>query len=431
MEALDEDFDAIVCPYCGSVLDASVTHCTNCGLRFKEEKSVIRSEEDEEFLSRLLDWGRKLEATRSDEGKSDQVETEQASEVLKDVIGVSPTSIQEETLIELQKSAEERDEFEKREESILQLAEPLRKALKVRKKTLFGAEIKLTKLQTQLEKLGEDDVNTMKQRSEIERRMAEISIEKDAIQGLEENIKNMDNAYRSLLEQHRSELIDKEGELKVRLDAFKEEMVRREKEKDKLVAREDYLKDREEELELRIQSLKDRENSLKKTEDKMVKEVEALKTEREGIEELKKPTAKFITAKGKWLVDEKEIKSILKKSKSVRETWLKEQKEIQKAFAKGESEEQVEQESQDRLDRREKELEEKIQGLEIKLAKAEEESEKLSKEEAKLTFDEKKLKKVLKVVDDLLGNLPDEMIEKFAKSKDYKMYEKLMDELGL
>jgi hypothetical protein len=41
------------------------------------------------------------------------------------------------------------------------------------------------------------------------------------------------------------------------------------------------------------------------------------------------------------------------------------------------------------------------------------------------------LKKVLKILDDLLENLPDHVIEKFAKSEGYKEYDELMQELGL
>ena len=48
-----------------------------------------------------------------------------------------------------------------------------------------------------------------------------------------------------------------------------------------------------------------------------------------------------------------------------------------------------------------------------------------------MATDMKRLKKVLKVLDDLLENLPDDVIEKFAKSKDYKEYDELMQELGL
>ena len=37
------------------------------------------------------------------------------------------------------------------------------------------------------------------------------------------------------------------------------------------------------------------------------------------------------------------------------------------------------------------------------------------------------MKKLLKILDDLLEKLPAEVINKFAKSKDFKFYEKLLE----
>jgi FtsZ-binding cell division protein ZapB len=88
-------------------------------------------------------------------------------------------------------------------------------------------------------------------------------------------------------------------------------------------------------------------------------------------------------------------------------------------------------ESDERLDNREQELQMKIDELEEKLAKTISEEKDIRKEETEIVSDMNKLKKVLKVLDDLLENLPDEIVEKFAKSNDYKEYEELMDELGL
>lgn len=428
---LTEDFDCLICPYCGSVLNTGVSHCTNCGLRFKpEEKTVVRSKEDEEFLSRLLEWGRKLEAKR-ETPDTDKAETEQASRVFKDVVGAPSTSLPTESLKELKRTVEERNVYEKREESILKLAEPLRKALDLRKRALNGAEKELTQIEVALGAVTQDDVASVKKRSEIERRRAEITIERGAIRTLEENIENMDKAYRSLLEQHSTELADKENNLNVRLEAFKSEMDRRQKEKDRLAGREEFLRKKEHELEARIQSLKDRENSLRVTEDKMKAEIQVLEEQREGVSELRKPAAELIASRGKWLVDEDELKSVLRKSKSARETWLTEQGKIQDSIASGEPVEQIERESEQRFEGREAELLVKIKDLEDRLAMSWEEDKKVIMEEMKLVADEKKLRKVLKVIDDLLGNLPDNIIDKFVLSKDYELYEKLMEEMGV
>ena len=131
------------------------------------------------------------------------------------------------------------------------------------------------------------------------------------------------------------------------------------------------------------------------------------------------------------MIDEKDIKSIMKKSKKVRETWMEEQESIQQSISKGEPGEQVSAESQERFDEREKELQQKIDRLEERLASVEAEERLVKAEENALAIDTERIKKVLKILDDLLEHLPEDIIEKFAKSDDYKHYDEIMEELGL
>jgi hypothetical protein len=331
-EALEDDFKAIICPYCTTVVEAESGNCTNCGLKFVSEKDS-RSKEDELFLSRLLEWGKNLEAKRVQEDKQ---ETQKATDIFKDVIGaISPTPLQEETLKQIKISADEREEFEKREDSILKMAEPLKKALDLRKQSLDDLEGKFKSLQEELQKLSEEDLDSDRKRSNIERQLAEITLERNSIQRVEENINNMDLAYRQLMRQHSVEIKEKEENLNTRLKAFKGEMERREKEKEKLKAREGFLEAKENELVARINSLKEREISLKNTEDQMKEQIISLKAEKQGVDELKGPAAGLIVAKGKWVVDEEELANVLKKSKKVRDDWLEEQKRIQNGISSG------------------------------------------------------------------------------------------------
>ncbi|MDO9538153.1 MAG: zinc ribbon domain-containing protein [Thermoplasmata archaeon] len=427
-EALIDDFEAIICPYCTTVVPAESGSCTNCGLKFVSEKKG-RAKEDDEFLSKLLEWGKNLEAKRIQEDKQ---ETETATNIFKDVVGsITPTPFQEETLKQIKQSADERDEFEKREESILKMAEPLKKALDLRKKALDDLEIKFKSLQGELENLSPEDLDSDRKRSDLERQLAEIIVERSTINNLEDNINNMDSAYRQLLKQHSAEIQEKEEKLNTRLSTFKKEMERRETEKEKLKTREEFLETKEKELVARINSLRERENSLKRTEDEMKREIATLKAEKEGVEELKKPIENYIATKGKWIVDEGELINILKKSKKVRDDWLDEQRKIQEAMDKDEPAGIAAAESGERLDGREQELQKKIGELEKKLAETISEEQSLKREEKEIGIDMERLKKVLKVLDDLLENLPEDVVENFAKSENYKEYDELMQELGL
>jgi len=427
-EALDGDFNAMVCPYCATVVEADSGSCSSCGLKFVTEKES-RSKEDDEFLTKLLAWGKKLEAKRIQE---DRMETDKATSILKDVMGVSAaTPLQEETIMQIKKSAEEREEFERREDSIQQMAQPLRKALDLRKESLDELERKYKGLQAELRGLSEEDLDSEKKRSNIERQLAEITVERNSIQRLEENIGNMDQAYRQLLKRHSAEIKEKEENLNERLKAFKGEMERREKEKERLKAREDFLENKEKELTARIESLKERESSLRRTEERMRHEIVALETERKGLGELKAPVSGIRVAKGKWMVDSEELASVLRRSKKLRDDWLEEQRKIQESIAVGEGGAQVVAETEARIEGKEEELKLKIQELESRLARAAAEERSIAAEEREVVSDINKLKKVLKVLDDLLENLPDDVVARFAKTKDYREYEELMDELGL
>jgi hypothetical protein len=45
--------------------------------------------------------------------------------------------------------------------------------------------------------------------------------------------------------------------------------------------------------------------------------------------------------------------------------------------------------------------------------------------------DTEELKSVMGYLDNLLGELPDDVIEKFAQSEYFKLYQKIMDKLGI
>ena len=76
--------------------------------------------------------------------------------------------------------------------------------------------------------------------------------------------------------------------------------------------------------------------------------------------------------------------------------------------------------------------------LKARMTQMEEQLEQLQAEKAELTSEQKSLqefrdtiKDVMKDLDELLGELPDEKIRRFAKSDRFATYEKIMDELEL
>jgi chromosome segregation ATPase len=428
-QTLAGDFEAMLCPYCAAVLKQFSGECSNCGLRFKAVKKPVapRSVEDEEFLRKLLDWGKKMQ--------SDEVETEEdvqqkevAQQVMRTVVGTrEPTPLQKETLKEIEKTAHEKEAFERREESILAIAEPLEAALRARHQSLLEAEGELAGVERQLDELNaRADPTASSKRKELQKRRAHIAREKGEIELLETRLVEMDETYKKLLAGHKRELDEKESSLRQRLDAFKQEMERREEEKRRLEKKEAILQTREGELAARLDRLKERERELDAREAELQKSLSALKAERDALA-AGKPGSMPGGVEGRWMVDPAEVESVFKKSKKAREDWLEEQRKVQQSISATRKAAAPSDGRKVEADALVPKLNGRISELEAKIASLEKERKRVVAEEAKLGAVDEELKKVLKAVDELLGNLPDDVVDTFAKSEEFKLYNKVMD----
>jgi hypothetical protein len=72
-----------------------------------------------------------------------------------------------------------------------------------------------------------------------------------------------------------------------------------------------------------------------------------------------------------------------------------------------------------------------IEKLETELKESKDKLDKMLKEGAEMKDLLEDIKSVLTVIDDLLGKLPEDEIERFAKSKDYEKYENILKKLSL
>ena len=442
---LTGDLEAMICPYCKAVIKQFSTECPSCGLRFKAVKkpaSPERSAEDEEFLKRLLDWGKKMNVVE-EETDEDVVRREQAQSVFKAVVGTKePTPLEKQTLQEIKKTAEERKEFERREESILAIAEPLETALKARHASLMVAEKELHAISDQITELSaKQDPSADQKKAELESRKQMIAVEKGEIEMLERRLVEMDETYKKLLADHKRELDEKEANLKQRLDALKLEMERREEEKKRLEKKETLLQAQEAEAAAKLERLRIRERELETREAELQRQVSDLKAQRDAIAMSQESGggAQPLTANGRWLLDPAEVENVFKKSKKARDDWLEEQKRVQNTLAQipvpPRTEEAVavkddiveSKKFQADKDEAVAKLNNTISELQEKISLLETEKAGLAAQQTAVEAIDEDLKKVLKVVDDLLGNLPDDIVEKFAKSEEFKLYTRIMD----
>ncbi|MBI5000213.1 MAG: hypothetical protein HZB92_01605 [Euryarchaeota archaeon] len=431
--SFEGDMDGMVCPYCSVILRRFSTECSNCGLRFKavKPKATIPPalQEDEEFLKKLLEWGKQLRKDEPDT-EEDVKESENAVAVFKEVTGIEqPTEVQRERLKSIEEGVREWQEFEKREESILMLAEPLEAALKSRRTSLLEAEKDLEELGKEYEALNaKQDPSVLKKRARIEKQIDQITREKEEIERLEKNLIELDDTYKSLLARHRHELEDKERDLQERVAAFETELGRRERERQRLEKKEALLAEREKGLEARIASIQDREREIDARERELKEQIGDLRNQKEAVIAGDSQVYEDAAKEGRWVVSPGDVEETMKKSKKAREEWLEEQRRVQQELMGLHKDAKVPAKQLSREATQEVgKLEQRIAELEAQLHRAETERASLAKEERDLLSVDEDVRKVLKVLDDLLANLPDELIDKFAKSPEFRLYEKVMD----
>ncbi len=203
----------------------------------------------------------------------------------------------------------------------------------------------------------------------------------------------------------------------------------------------------------------DFEDKIQKLKEKEEKRLRMFETKKEKLEarQKKKEEQKALLEKRKKEAEEKkkeEQKALLEKRKKeaeekellMKEAAYAEEKKLESvALRKEEKRLKKLEEKQARLEARQKKKEEN-EAMAKTLAREAEERKQLKKKTRRGEYDELKenvllksveikqtptfvdddVVKVLLMTDDLLGNLPEDIIEKFAKSEDFKLYEKII-----
>ncbi|MCJ2556982.1 MAG: hypothetical protein LN415_07760 [Candidatus Thermoplasmatota archaeon] len=330
-----DEFEAYRCQSCLSIVRTGTNECPNCGAPIKPLDIESPTEDDkleEDFLREL----------------------------------VESTSLMDST------------------HRIWELAEPFQRVIRLRRKKLEQMNGLLKSAQKRIRELksSTDEVEIM-EKSELERQVAQLEEERNEVMEIEKGIIEMETIYRNLLSLQETELKRKEDNLKLRLEVFQKEIVRRDKDKKRLVDWERSLKEKEEELAKKDGSLENREQEVEKAERRIAEEVETRLAEME--------------------------------SGATAEAQLSRLEEVPDPNLQRENEEKIES-----LERRIGEVE----GDMDRIVKAKDVLEDQSRQ---LSDQNHEMKDVLKRLDALLGELPDNIVQEFAKSKDFKKYEKVLE----
>jgi DNA repair exonuclease SbcCD ATPase subunit len=273
---------------------------------------------------------------------------------------------------------------------VWELAEPFQRVIRMRRKKLEQMNTLLESAQKRIQELetSNDDVEIM-EKSELERQVTQLEEERNEIMDIEKGIIEMETIYRNLLSLQETELKRKEDSLKLRLDVFKKEIERRDKDKKRLAELERTLEERETSLVQREEDMSKREGALERRE----KEIEV--SEKEIVEEVEARLAEAGSGGS--------AEQIAKLEDLPDHGGLREDK--------------------DKIEL----LERRIEELEGEMGRIVKAKEVLEEQDRQLSDQNHDMKAILKRLDGLLGELPDNVVQEFAKSKDFDKYEKVLE----
>ncbi len=393
-ETLEGEFEAKVCPSCGGLIESDVESCPICGEEFevKVDGDFVPDPKakDEDFLVKLLEWGQKRK--EDVETVEDMKEKEQAAGVFMKMrtTGMKTT---EERLTDL----EPVEDVKSKGDKPLGVDKPLETAINNRHNLIEQLKDKFEKSRDKIEEMKKTE-DSEKIVEQVEEDLKFFENEINRLEKIEMAVENLRQTYTSLIISQRDELEKKERDFNLRLSAFKKELSRRVAEKKALEEEKVQVEERERDVEKRLKNLENREELIIKKEERLKEQIEkvrASKTE-EGDDETTK---------------EGPIERLSK------EEWKEEQKKIQNELLGLHNQSQKSEKERGML----------IDELEtLKLEK-----ERLEKKiEDSLHLDGEVIE-IIKLMDDLLEDLPEDKIKAFANSEEFELYEKVLDKLGI
>ena len=357
--AFEGVLEAIRCPFCAAILFRNATECYHCGRKVPGGEGDAS---EEVYFEKLLDSNR-------DRRGRESVETTAPSAGAKPGGGPS-------------------------DPPVFRLSEPFQRILLNRKKRIEQMDALVSRARRRIRMLeSSNNPIEIREREELKRQIEEILVEREDIIRIEEGIGEMERIYRNILQLQQSQLHDREESLKLRMDAFRKELERREQEKAQIKEREQDLDRREGEFRSMLDRLKERERDLEAREGRLSETVRAL---------------------------EDRTRQVASKEDDAR-------KRAQIAdLRSGRAEITIQTSSTEIRD-----LQLRITDLEEQMERIVEEKNRLKEQHDRLAKAQQDVKSVLRVLDELLEKLPEAEIKKFAKSKEFSEYEKVLDQYGL
>jgi DNA repair exonuclease SbcCD ATPase subunit len=394
-QPFEAEVPGFVCTRCGHVVEAGPERCPMCNLELPPDPRIAAAGPGRGLPPPFVPPPRPPSEPLKDTvlGKFLEFREQSRSEgaKLEHHMSAMPEESEAKLLAEL--------------ESLWKLSEPFEQVVTSRRKRLEQMDRLIAGARRRIRELEMSELpEEVKEREELKKQLAEVLQERDEILKIEFGITEMERIYRNIITLQQKELKTKEESLKARLEGFRKEIQVRDEERRDIADRERELVDRE-------RALADRERSHSEKEQGLAQKEKTFSTKSAEFPENPEP------------LDRGESDGV------TRSEWLKAQKEIQESLVKmrrwGGGSALVPAAST-------------VRDLQIRISELEELFERTVDEKARMEGalrdvqeGEEVAKQVLKVIDELLGELPDKTISEFAKSKEFERYEALLKRLGL
>jgi len=369
LSELTEEVKAFACPKCKTVIALGEPECPTCGLKFK-----VRA------------WGGK--------DSSGQTKEQTAAPARSGEPAKTPADIE-------------------RLQKLMELKQSIKELMTNRSEMLERMERRIELEKARLAQITEaQDSKTAA--VQVEAEIMSLADEMADITMLQAHMDALSEEISSLLES--VEVSESVRERGLAARALKKKLEAKEKEVDELRAREEQLVKREQMVDRKIQAYAQKKKQLDDSEEDLKNRLSRLEAEREELERLK--------AQAEGARSESERESAAEEWREARKVIAKRLLDIRSTIefhrtGKETTEEDIEAAEVD-LDEAISHVEEQLGALIMEKIKVQ-----TDMEEASLVDED--IKRLLKVLDQMLGQLPEEAIDRFSKSEEFALYERVLD----
>jgi DNA repair exonuclease SbcCD ATPase subunit len=388
LSELTDEVKAFPCPKCRTIIALGDPQCSSCGLKFKVRTIKPKEKaQDDQFLVRLIEWG-KTPGEKPPEPIHSSTEG-----------------------VDLTMSAEE--PAREKVQHLAQLRESVKDLMANRSEMLERMEKRIDDEKARLAEISALD-DKSSSADQVEAEIMALADEMADITMLQAHMESLSDEISSLLESVDVSEPVKERGLAAR--ALRKKLDAKEKEIEELKAKEEQIAKREEMVDRKIQAYALKKKQLDDHEQELKLKLESLESERQELERLRTIAQGASTepereaAKVEWSDDQKRLRQKLLGIKST-VTLHQTGKEP----------------SQEELDNVEGDLEGMISDLEGQIGALILEKTDLQTKITEASMMDEDMKRLLKVLDEMLGQLPEDAIERFSKSDEFTVYERILD----